>query len=233
MISCTTPAVPVTGFAQTFLDDKRIPRATVTWLENKLITTTDTKGNFGFCVLPNQKMTLVFSDADYPSTQTATVTVPATGLTTIYNQPTFQVPREITYTFLKALLTQERSIKLDTQDCQVVTTVTDFHKTLQDDPQGIPGATIRLMHNGQSIALNPTPFYFGMFKDGKTNPFSKKLTSTSADGGVALINIKPSNTPYTLTASKKEKEFTQVKFLCRPGQLVNISPPLGPMSEFP
>ena len=228
MLICTPPTVPVTGFAQSFIDDKRLTAAPITWLETQTRFKTDTSGQFQFCALPNQKITLVLNTSGYSSLQTSTVIVPASGLQSPYDNITFQAPRIATYDTLKLLITKQRNTSMNNNDCQVVTTVTKYHKTLQDDPQGMPGATILLTQNGRPVPLTVKPFYFGIFKNGKTDPFSGKLISTSLDGGVALLNITPNNMPYTLTAQKIGYSFTSSSFICRKGQLINISPPLGP-----
>lgn len=228
MISCLPPTVPVIGFAQSFVDSKRLSGAKITWLETQQSLQTDGSGQFQFCSLPNQKVTLLLTFDGYTSLQTNTVTVPISGLQTLFNEMTFQVPRIATYDSLKYLLTTERDTTLNPDDCQVVTTITQYHKTLHDDPQGIAGATVVLTQSGQPVTLSVKPFYFGIFANGKTDPFSGDLTTTSLDGGVALLNVAPSDLPYTITAKKMGVHFTQAQFLCRKGQLINISPPQGP-----
>ena len=53
----------------------------------------------------------------------------------------------------------------------------------------------------------------------------RSLTETSDDGGVLYIQVPPGE--YVMTAHKPGAEFRQVKFKCRPGVLVNASPPWG------
>lgn len=228
MISCAPPTVPVTGFAQSFIDSQRLPNAGITWLETQTPLTTDATGQFQFCALPNQKVTLLLNTDGFTPLQTGTVTIPAEGLQSPYDNITFQTPRNLTYDALKTILTKQRNTTLNDNDCQVVATITKYHKTLQDDPQGMPGATASLTLNGNHVTPSVKPFYFGMFKDGKTDPFSGALTTTSDDGGVAFLNVTPSDTPYILTAHEAGYSFTSSRFVCHKGQLINISPPQGP-----
>ena len=109
----------------------------------------------------------------------------------------------------------------------MVTTVTDYHKTLNDLPQGIEGATVKL-----SPSTNTVPFYFnvvtGNIFHGKTNPFTKGLTSTSLDGGVIFFNLMPQPFLYEITAEKPGVTFSKAYFICRKGAFINLSPPNGP-----
>ncbi|MGI9274410.1 MAG: hypothetical protein ACR2PT_06075 [Endozoicomonas sp.] len=57
------------------------------------------------------------------------------------------------------------------------------------------------------------------------------LQQTSEDGGVMFMNVKSSDAPYSIEVkdpSNPDIEFTDVKFMCYPGALINISPPQGP-----
>ena len=59
-------------------------------------------------------------------------------------------------------------------------------------------------------------------------PAMLSLCATSEDGGVMFLNIPAREKPYTIRSYHPNYEFTQVKFTCRPGSLINISPPQGP-----
>ena len=117
---------------------------------------------------------------------------------------------------------------MDPEKCHVTTTITAYHKTLDDIPQGEPAAKVTLYP-----ATDETPFYFDIFKSGplkgKTNPFVRGLTETSEDGGVAFFNLPPSEKPYVLSAEKEGVVFTKAAFICNKGAFINISPPDGPM----
>jgi hypothetical protein len=231
-IKCTTPLVPVYGFAQAFVGDTLISNAKITILETGKTFNTGMAGRFAFCSLPKQKITLVLSKSslfpwnNYQTTQTATIFVPTRGLITKFQQITFQVPRKIIFASLKAILSHQHHIEMDPNKCTVATTVTAFGKTLADDPQGESGAQILLWHNHKLIT-NPPVIYFGIIH-GKTNPFSTGSQFTSEDGGAIVYNLEPSNNLYYLSAKKKGKRFSKVAFLCSPGAFINLNPPYGP-----
>ena len=234
LIQCAAPRVPVTGFAQAFVGDKKISGAKITLLESGQTTKTDNNGRFGFCVKPGKRITLLFQKKsvwpwnDYQATQSGTFIVPKKGITGKWHEITLQVLRTATFHFLDTAISIQRGVKLDPTKCNVVTTVTGYHKTLQDDPQGEPDARIIVLKNARPFVSHPKPFYFGILA-GKTLPFSSKLTRTSADGGVLIYNLEPSKALYAITARKPGMKFSVEKFLCRAGAFINLSPPHGPM----
>ncbi|WP_062265880.1 hypothetical protein [Endozoicomonas arenosclerae] len=57
---------------------------------------------------------------------------------------------------------------------------------------------------------------------------SLSLDKTSEDGGVMLLNVKPSKDPYTIKVTHPRYTLTEAKFICHPDALINISPPQGP-----
>jgi hypothetical protein len=215
---------PVSGFAKSFVLGKKIANATITILENGHKLYTDKNGNFGPFQYPvGQPITLQFKKWGYQTTQSGTITVPPEGLTSPYDNITFQVPSIVTYHFLAKVI----GAPIDDNSCHVTTTITAYHKTLDDDPQGIADAVVTI-----KPAINVKPFYFDIFKTGvlkeKTNPFTRGLKKTSKDGGVAFFNLQPSNKPYTISAVKEGKHFSEAKFICKKGAFINISPPNGP-----
>lgn len=216
--------VPVTGFARTFITGEPLIGGTVTVLETGQKVTTNQKGEFGPILYPaNHPITLRFEKWGYKTTQSATVLVPPTGLTGKYDNITFQVPETVTYALLASVI----GATIDDNNCHVVTTVTDYHKTMDDIPQGIEGAKLVLFPGRSEL-----PFYFDIFKSGplkgKTNPFTRGLTQTSEDGGAAYFNLPPRHKPYRLTAEKDGTVFSSVEFVCTKGAFINISPPRGP-----
>ncbi|OGT45893.1 MAG: hypothetical protein A3E83_02275 [Gammaproteobacteria bacterium RIFCSPHIGHO2_12_FULL_41_20] len=216
---------PVSGFARAFILGTAISNATITILETGEKIKTDKTGHFGPISYPIGKpITLTLEKFGYKTTQSATVFVPREGLTGPYNNITFQVPSIETYYVLASVI----GAKIDDKACHVVATITAYHKTMDDAPQGEAAAKITLIPDTQQL-----PFYFGMFESGplkgKTNPFTKGLTQTSEDGGLAFFNLPPRDQPYTISASKPGLGFTEAQFLCRPGVFINISPPHGPM----
>jgi hypothetical protein len=224
--SAATRTAPVSGFARSFILDRPIPHAVITILETGKKIMTDERGSFGPFQYPvGQPITLQLEKFEYKTTQTATVIVPPEGLTSPLNNMTFQVPSIESYYLLATVV----GAKEDENFCHLAATITAFHKTMEDCPQGEIGATVSI-----SPSVNETPFYFDVFRSGplkdKTNPFTKNLTQTSEDGGVLIFNVPPSDKPYTITARKNGIVFSQATFTCQKGVFINVSPPLGPMA---
>lgn len=221
----TNQLAPVSGFAESFLSTAPIADGTITILETGEKLKTNSRGNFSFNYPAGKPLTLIFEKEGFKTTQSGTIIVPAEGLTGPYKNISFQVPsNEVYFLFSKVI-----GAKVDDNQCHVTTTITAFHKTLDDVPQGEVGATITITPN-----VAEKPFYFGMFDfwpvKGKTNPLSHHLTAASLDGGVAFFNLPPSEKPYTLSAVKEGVKFTKAQFLCRKGMFINVSPPQGPMA---
>jgi hypothetical protein len=215
----------VSGFARSFLTGSKISGATITILETGETLQTDSQGHFGPFPYPVGKpITLVLEKWNYKTTQTGTVIVPPTGLNDPYTNITFQVPSTQSYYLLAKIV----GAKIDDTNCHVAATITGYHKTMDDLPQGEEKAYVTL-----SPYINVIPFYFDVFKSGplagKTNPFTKGLTQTSEDGGVLFFNLPPRDEPYVISASKAGVNFTEAEFICRKGIFINISPPRGPM----
>lgn len=218
---------PVSGFARSFVMGTPLADATITVLETGLKIKTDKKGNFGPFNYPVGKpITLLFEKFGYKTTQSGTIIVPSNGLNGPYDNITFQIPSLETYYLLAAVV----GAKIDDNSCHVTSTITAYHKTMDDDPQGEEQAKAVLIPY-----VNETPFYFDIFTSGplkgKTNPFTKGLVQTSEDGGVAFFNLPPRVEPYTLTAVKSGVVFSEAHFICRKGMFINISPPRGPMAQ--
>lgn len=217
---------PVSGFARSFLLNRAISNASITILETGQQLTTDNQGHFGPIAYPiGKSITLEFKKWGYKTTQSGTFIVPPEGMADPLHNITFQVPSMATFYLFATII----GAKFDDEKCHVVTTVLANGRTLDDPRQGEANAKITL-----SPYINETPFYFDLFADGlfknKTNPFTKGLTTVTEDGGVGFINLPVSDTPYTLSAEKAGVTFSSVKFLCRKGAFINISPPSGPMA---
>ena len=217
-------SAPVSGFARSFLSGEVIPDATVTVLESGLSLKTDKNGRFGPFYHPiGQRITLELSKSGYVTTQSATVVVPAEGLTGAYDNITFQVPS----TYVYYLLSKAVGAGLDDESCHVTATVTAFHKTMDDIPQGEKDAVVTL-----EPSIKQSPFYFDIFTSGplkgKTYPFPTGLTKTSDDGGVAFFNVPPRDKPYHIVAMKPGVQFADAEFMCEKGKFINLSPPRGP-----
>jgi hypothetical protein len=217
-------SAPVSGFARSFLTGEVITDASVTVLESGLTLKTDKNGRFGPFYHPiGDRLTLQISKSGYATTQSATVVVPKEGLVGPYDNITFQVPS--TYVFY--VLSKTVGAKLDDESCHVTATVTAYHKTLDDLPQGEKGAVVML-----EPSIKERPFYFDIFTSGplkgKTYPFPTGLTVTSDDGGIAFFNVPPRNKPYRIVAMKAGVQFSDAEFMCEKGKFVNLSPPRGP-----
>lgn len=222
-----SPLAPITGFAQSFIFNEALENGVVTVLETKKQYRTNSKGFFGPIMYPVGKwVTLRFEKPGYKTTQSATVLVPLQGLIGPYTNITFQVPSLKVYSLFALIM----GAQLNEAYCHVATTITAYHKTLKEAPQGEENATVVL-----KPYVNETPFYLDIFKSGflkdSTNPFSRDLKRTSKDGGVVFVNLPPRNTPYQLSAIKNGIHFSNANFYCQPGIFINISPPLGPMAQ--
>jgi hypothetical protein len=207
----TASTAPISGFAHSFLMGLHLANAKITILETGATFHTNKNGEFGPFPYPvNKPITLQFEKWGYQTTQSATVIVPSDGLNDAYSNITFQIPSMESYYLLANII----GAKIDENSCHLTATITAFHKT-----------TI-------SPKVNQMPFYFDIYESGplkgKTNPFTRNLTKSSEDGGVAFFNLPPSDKPYILSAEKDGKKFSEAKFICKKGAFINLSPPLGP-----
>lgn len=226
-IAASPKLAPVAGFARSFLMGAKLSGGTVTILETGKKIQTDSNGHFGPILYPVGKpLTLEFEKWGYKTTQTSTVIVPPEGLAGPYDNLTFQVPSIESYYLLSKII----GAKIDDDSCHVTTTITAYHKTLDDVPQGESSAIVTL-----TPSVNETPIYFGIYESGplkgKTNPFERGLTRTTEDGGAAYFNLPPRDEPYVISAYKKDVKFSEASFMCRKGSFINISPPRGPMAQ--
>ena len=80
--------------------------------------------------------------------------------------------------------------------------------------------------DGATVAIDPPlpPEHGPIYFSSNVIP-DRSLTETTDYGGAVYIQVPPGQ--YVLTASKPGVEFAQVKVKCRPGVLVNASPPWG------
>ncbi len=216
---------PVAGYSQSFLMGTRLANGTVTVLETGEKFRTGRRGHFGPINYPVGKpITLQFEKWGYKTTQSATIVVPRDGLTDPYHNVTFQIPSVESYYLLAKIV----GATIAENSCHVTATITAFHKTMEDVPQGEEGAVVTL-----TPAISQQAFYFDIYQSGplkgKTNPFTHGLTQTSEDGGVAFFNLPPRDEPYVMSAIKAGVKFSKVSFLCKKDGFVNLSPPIGPM----
>lgn len=215
---------PVSGFARSFIFGSPLSGATITINETGKTFTTNEEGKFGPFNYPIGKpITLTLTKWGYKTTQSATLILPPEGANGRYNNLTFQVPSVQTFYLLSKVL----GATVDDESCHLTATITKFHKTMDDIPQGMPGAEIVVSPQGHE-----KPFYFDIITQGpltnKTYPFRNQLTQTSDDGGVAIFNLAPRQQPYTITAKKPGVKFSKVLITCKKGAFINLSPPQGP-----
>jgi hypothetical protein len=190
-----------------------IDGAEVSVLEHpELQTTTQPDGTFLLDGVPGgSEATFVIVAEGFPVAQTKTFQMPADGE---LPRVTFQVPSNDLYQLLADVLT----IQIDPDRCQMVSTVTRVGKSLYDEgAHGEAGATVS---STPMIPASSGPVYFN--DDVIPDP---TFTATSTDGGVVWTNIEPGT--YALSATKDGVSFESVTMKCRPGVLVNASPPYG------
>lgn len=192
--------------------DARVAGARVWVLEDpSRETMTDATGHFVFEGLPiDSDVTLVMDHPDYVPIQTGTLRLGAEGAERV----TFQAVPPNVYDALSALL----SLTPDPTRCQMVTTVTRIGRSVYDPgAHGEAGVTVTI---DPPLPAESGPVYFNsmVFPD-------RTLTETSDDGGVLFVNVPEGE--YTWTAHEDGVMFRQVRMQCRPGVLVNASPPWG------
>lgn len=193
--------------------DLRVEGATVSILEfpeKSMVTGAD--GHFSFDGIPvGAEVSLVLEHPDYHLIQTGTHVVPPEGLERI----TFQAVTNEVYAALGALL---GVVPDEEHACQMPTTVTRIGRSLYDPgAHGEEHATVTI---DPPLPAEHGPIYFNE----QVIP-DRSRTETSDDGGVLYVQVPAGE--YVLTAHKPGAEFVQVKMKCRPGVLVNASPPYG------
>lgn len=236
--------VPVVVWAKNYRFSERtrpIAHAMIVDLETGDSWQTDRNGYANFRAEPGRKLSLRFSKEEFPSVQTATVTVPETGLAGEDEEITFQVPAMRLY---KALRFLTRHPNPGTH--HIVTTVSAEGANLHDD-RGEEGVIVSL-HSECGQVYHPS-FYLGEIA-GKTEwPLSAlvgrfsdrmpkniiapfKRGETSKDAAVFFRNIPLGR--YVLKAKKILPDGTSVLFqepqitvFESSPPLINISPPHG------
>lgn len=193
--------------------------AEVSLLERPYTPTTvisDENGLFTFDGLaPDDEVTFLSRHPDFFPTQTATLRPGARGLDDVTIQ---QPPKVIVWAMALFLLRP-----LDPNACQIAATVTE--PGANPWSQGIEGVQVSI-----DPPLEPSqgPFYFKIIEIPGWPILDLPLpwlTETTGDGGLVYINVPPGE--YVLTAHKEGMEFTPAHIKCRPGVLVNASPPYG------
>ena len=185
----------------------------------------------------NQDFTLVFQHEHYKTSQSGTFTVTPSGFTGPHNLISWQPLYTVFWKALKYATEVENLTTMKKGYCQVIATVTAKGKTLDDDPQGEPGAKVDIVSDTWTGPEKPYSkiFYLGILLK-KTFPYPGRKT-TSEDGGVIFINVEAGH-KYKVIATKKGVKFTTPEFTCLPELwdqlglsetvLINLSPPQGP-----
>jgi|GEM_PF-6961725 len=237
--------------------ERAIPYATVTDLHTGEQWVSGKDGYIKTNLEVGRKLSLMFNaSAEYPDTQTATVTVPKEGLTGRDNEITFQVPSDWLYHVLKKSFGEYKE-----GHCHVVTTVQEYGKNMHDD-DGLAGAKAKLISEKDNKVLD-TDMYLGQigkytewfrpliangisslskaFNDkklikpvrtivDKISEFGEdlKCKSTSHDGAAIFFNVPQGE--YKLVAEKQGVEFTSSRIEVLPNSpvLINVSPPQSP-----
>jgi hypothetical protein len=174
--------------------------------------TTGPDGHFVFDDLEEgSEATVVMSHPDYHAIQTGTFRLGPDGV----DRVTFQAVTHVIYDALAAFLGVTPD---EVNRCQMVTTVTRVGKSIYD-----PGA-----HGEDAVTVTldpPLPAEHGPIYFNSSVLPDRSLVETSDDGGVLFIQVPPGE--YVWTAHKAGAVFSRIKMKCRPGVLVNASPPRG------
>jgi hypothetical protein len=157
------------------------------------------------------EVTLVLDHPDYHRMQTGTHVVPEGGIERL----TFQA---VTHGIYAAFAAVVGVVPDEEHACQMPSTVTRVGKSMYDyGAHGEAGATVSI---DPPLGPEHGPIYF----NSSVVP-DRSLSETSDDGGIVYVQVPPGE--YVVTAAKPGVEFRQVKMKCRPGVLVNASPPWG------
>ena len=225
-------AVPVDIYAGSFTDIAGTPLAgyQVRHEETGAMHVTDRHGYLHLDLPVGLNVTFtILESVSFVEVQTATQTVPPSGLVGAFNEIVFQVPGKIMYDVLNLVLPHKRNFS----QCQVVATVCNYKKSWSNCPQGYPGVVASLWPPQQQYT-----YYFGVWGklSNETNPLPNKLTATSWDGGVFFMNIPMDRgqTDYEITAAYGRAPFTRTYVKClKPGRLINAAPNQGPRALMP
>jgi hypothetical protein len=221
--------VPVYGRAQPFALNIPVSGGVVTVDGDESVSaTTDAQGGFVLQLPVGENVTLTLTHNATRTTQSGTFTVPVGGVPEgPATEISLQAPYTITYDVLSLILLDVG--KPDPSQCHFVVTVTAFNKTLRDLPQGEPDAVATLYTANGTVADVQDPYYFGVFANNDTDPFTRGLTATSLDGGVLWFNVPLAPLPYVVRVSKPGFTFSESWMWCHTAdRFVNAAPTQGP-----
>lgn len=214
--------VTVEGDVMAFLTEVPGPRvqdATVSILEHpESEVSAGDDAHFVFEGLrEGEPVTLVVEHPDLMTTQSATVTPGANGVTPF----SVQVLPKALFTALEQFVPEEAELD---RFCVIATTVARTGGSLYVHlRQGMPDVQVSL---DPPVGEQSGPIYF----DESVLP-NTSLTSTTVDGGAFFYRVPPG--AYTLRATKADTVFNEVKVQCRAGVIVNAGPPLGLVANLP
>lgn len=182
-----------------------------------LTTTSGPDGAYTLTVPNNADITLHATAAGFHEVYTQTFHTSGQALT----QVNFQMPADMIFNALAGLAHVPLDSNGNPQQCAIVSTLyhkegrnaPDFDTFHADHPHGIAGAT--------ATPAGPVkPMYF----NSHVLPDASQPTS-SGDGGVLWTGVPAGR--YTLSATSPDHRFASFVADCKPGRLINASPPLG------
>jgi hypothetical protein len=210
--------VRVSGHAHDFGAGGGVPGGEVRILEMpERVTFTDAEGAFLFEDLPGDaEVTLTLAADGYYPIQTGTFQLAGEDM----ERFSFQVPSDAIFEMLRSAI----DLSPDPEKCQIASTVTRRGNSVYDTipgTHGEPGATVTISPSAGEV---DGPVYFEIIRYNAIFP-KRGLTETTDDGGVLFLNVEPGT--HVLDAHKTDTTFRSATIKCRPGVLVNASPPWG------
>lgn len=178
--------------------------------------TTDLDGYFAFnSVYAEDELTFISKHPAFYQTQSATLIPGENG----FDDVSLQVPPRVIVWGLSLFLLEI----IDPNSCQIATTVTQPGGT--PFSPGIAGATVSIE---PALPAGHGPFYFEIVEIPGWPMLDlpmRWLTETTKDGGAIYVNVPPGE--YVLSGKLDGEPLTSAFIKCRPGVLVNASPPYG------
>lgn len=180
-----------------------------------IFTTVADDASFALQVPSGAPLSFAFEQDGYAPYQTGTYPIGPEGL----DQLGIQAPSKPTFDALADIA----GVVPDPERCQIATTVTAAgtdHLPFGGAGLGAKDAVATLTPNPDAIPA----VYFAYVSESLIYP-NPSRSATSEDGGVLWTNVRPGT--YTIAATAPGQSFTSVLIRCRPGVLVNASPPMG------
>lgn len=172
-------------------------------------------GTFSLTVPSGAPLSFVLEHPELAPIQSATIEIEPAGLADLG----FQVPTSA----VVELMARASEVVIDAEACQVVSTVSSAASPpYGGSAVGEPGAVVEVRPALPEGASGPV--YFEYVSDALIL-HDPELDTTTVDGGVIFANLPTGE--WTLHASKAGVSFTEPTARCRPGTIVNASPPHG------